>query len=199
MEKSFSKGIPMIAKTTINYHQPTILQFWKIWWPPRKWTCPLKRDHFKRKFHLATNNFQGIFVSFPEGKLCDSPVHRLWFTINHQRIMVHDCWAFQSCFHSRIYCIKDICKNRPKIYLYISLSKKHFFVFKCIYININVRVSPPWNLNLYVYIYFNHHSWDRCFDEAARQGDQTTTPKCLQIVLTSWHAKAKCGWKPAVL
>ena len=26
--------------------------------PPSKWTCALKRDHFKRKFHLPTSNHQ---------------------------------------------------------------------------------------------------------------------------------------------
>ena len=27
--------------------------------PPRKFTCPLTRYHFRRKFHLPTINFQG--------------------------------------------------------------------------------------------------------------------------------------------
>ena len=31
---------------------------------PRKLRCHLKRDHFKRKKHLPTINFQGMFVSF---------------------------------------------------------------------------------------------------------------------------------------
>ena len=30
--------------------------------PPRKLTCHLKRDHFKRKFHLPPINFQGIIL-----------------------------------------------------------------------------------------------------------------------------------------
>ena len=32
--------------------------------PPWKWTCPLKRDHFKRKFHLPTTFFFRRDVSF---------------------------------------------------------------------------------------------------------------------------------------
>ena len=34
---------------------------------PRKLRCHLKRDHFKRKKHLSTINFQGIFVSLQGG------------------------------------------------------------------------------------------------------------------------------------
>ena len=29
---------------------------------PKKLICPMKRDHFERKFHLPTINVQGLFV-----------------------------------------------------------------------------------------------------------------------------------------
>ena len=35
---------------------PMSLRSW-ITYPPKKWTCPPKRDHFKRKLHFPTNIF----------------------------------------------------------------------------------------------------------------------------------------------
>ena len=43
--------------------------------PPRKLTCPLKRDHFKRTFHLPIINFTGYVIGvlgmhlYPHGTL----------------------------------------------------------------------------------------------------------------------------------
>ena len=61
--------------------------------PPRKLTCPRKRDHFNRKFHLPTIDFKG-YVSFQWGNLAFflSPL----FTFINASTFLTGCCFFQN-------------------------------------------------------------------------------------------------------
>ncbi len=60
-----------------NMHMELLEQI-RLEIPPRKLTCPRKRDHFNRKFHLPTIDFKG-YVSFQWGSFhMDSLARFAW-------------------------------------------------------------------------------------------------------------------------
>ncbi len=48
---------------SIHLHLQTVCFRWIFGVLSRKWTCSQRRDHFKRRCHLPTIDFQGVLVS----------------------------------------------------------------------------------------------------------------------------------------
>ena len=110
---------------------------------PRKLTCPLKRDHLKRRFHLPTINFQRICY-FSGGRLAF-----IFFCLVTSFLSTYFFRCGQICKKQES-CIKCIIRNKTNVFsVYIDM-------IICIYIYI-YRYDHATEY-MYVYIYRSRSS-----------------------------------------